>query len=56
MVRNRVDPTAVKVSVPGKRSYYNRVLQQVLIKAGLQSELRVDEAGKPLFWITTVKK
>jgi hypothetical protein len=32
------------------------VLAQVLFKAGLKYELRVDENEKPFLWITTLKQ
>ena len=57
MVRNRIDcRRSSKSRFPASEAttteYYNRCSS----RRGLQSELRVDEAGKPLFWITTVKK
>ncbi|HJS08742.1 MAG TPA: hypothetical protein VJ809_13825 [Pirellulales bacterium] len=44
------------VAVPAKRTYYSRVLAQVLFKAGMKYELRVDENEKPFLWITTLKR
>jgi hypothetical protein len=41
---------------PAKKAYYATVLRQVLFQAGLKYVLRVDEAGKPLIWITTLKQ
>ncbi|MCG8587207.1 MAG: hypothetical protein MI757_21085 [Pirellulales bacterium] len=52
----RIDPSKVKYDQPSKRTYYQRVLSQVLFKARLKSEMRVDERGKPFLWITTLKK
>ena len=46
----------IKVSVPAGRSYYKRVLDRMLFQARLQGELRVDEAGSPFYWITTIKQ
>lgn len=45
-----------EVSVPSKRTYYSKVLEQSLYKAGLKYELRVDENDRPLLWITTLKQ
>lgn len=56
MVKHDVDPAKVKVSFPSKRSYYDRILRTVLSQAMLKHEVRVDEAGKPFLWITTMKK
>jgi hypothetical protein len=44
------------VQVPAKRTYYGKVLDQVLFKVGLKYELRVDENDKPFLWITTLKR
>jgi hypothetical protein len=52
----RIDPAKVKYDHPSKRTYYYRVLNQVLFKARLQSEIRLDERGKPFLWISTIIK
>ena len=52
----RIDPAKIKYDQPSKRTYYYRVLSQVLFKARLKSEIRVDERGKAFLWITTLKK
>src|SRR5207253_3042149 len=44
-----------KVSMPGKKSSYSQILRKVLFQAGLQFELRHDEAGQKFLWITSVK-
>jgi hypothetical protein len=55
IVKQRID-LAKKVTVPpAKKAYYAVVLRQILFQAGLKYDLRVDEAGKPLMWITTLK-
>jgi hypothetical protein len=55
MARHRID-LAKEITLPGKRTYYSKVLDQVLFAVGLKYELRVDENDKPFLWITTVKK
>jgi hypothetical protein len=55
MVLHRVNLDEL-VAVPAKRTYYSRVLAQVLFKAGMKYELRVDENEKPFLWITTLKR
>ncbi|HKD38397.1 MAG TPA: hypothetical protein VKB78_16400, partial [Pirellulales bacterium] len=55
MVKNRID-LAKKVTIPPeKKALYGTVLRKVLFQAGLKYSVRVDEAGKPLMWITTLK-
>jgi hypothetical protein len=55
MVLHRID-LGKQVAVPAKRTYYSRVLDQVLFKAGMKYELRVDENEKPFLWVTTLKR
>jgi len=52
---HRIDLTA-PAKVPAGRTYYKRILDRVLSQAKLKSELRVDEAGQPFMWITTMKR
>lgn len=43
------------VSVPKSQTFYAKALSQALSAAKLKYELRVDEAGKPFLWITTLR-
>lgn len=54
LVRQKIDMATFKVSHPSKQSFYKKVLQVVLFKARLKHEVRVDDADKPLIWITTL--
>lgn len=53
MARQRVDLKKT-VKIPAGKTYYRRILERVLYQAGLKFEVRVDDAGKPLVWITTL--
>ncbi|HEX4128661.1 MAG TPA: hypothetical protein VHZ24_01375 [Pirellulales bacterium] len=55
LARFEIDPATKHVSLPGKKSMYALALRKSLFAAGLKYELRVDEADKPLFWITSLK-
>ncbi len=44
------------ISFPAKKTFYAKVLDDVLFKAGLKYEIRVDEADKPFLWVTTVRR
>jgi hypothetical protein len=50
----QIDVAKTKVSLPGKRTTYSLALRKLLGQARLKSELRVDDAGKPFFWVTTL--
>lgn len=53
--QEEIDPDAIEVSYPSRRTFYSHVLRSVLSRAKLKHQLRVDEAGRPFIWITTVR-
>jgi len=55
LARHGIEPEKTAVNLPASRTYYARVLERILFQAGLKYELRIDEAGTPFLWITTVK-
>ena len=55
LARHEID-LAAKVELPKINTYYDRILDRLLNQAKLKYELRVDEADKPLLWITTIKQ
>jgi hypothetical protein len=55
LAREGVEITEVKVSHPKGQTYYKRVIERLLAQARLKAEVRVDEAGKPLLWISTIR-
>jgi hypothetical protein len=54
MARNRID-LAKKVKMPAGKTFYKKILDHVLFQAGLKCEIRLDDAGKPIVWVTTQK-
>ncbi len=55
LARYDIHPEKVTVSAPPGRTSYNLLLRKVLGPAQLTYEVRVDEAGKPFLWITSVR-
>ncbi len=55
LARHGIEPEKVPVSLPPGRISYGRILDRVLFQAGLTYQVRLDEAGTPLLWITTIK-
>lgn len=55
MARHGIEPEKALVSLPRSRTSYSLLLKKTLYQAGLKSELRVDESGRPFLWITTIK-
>ncbi|RIK72454.1 MAG: hypothetical protein DCC67_19265 [Planctomycetota bacterium] len=48
----RIDPANIQVKFPRSKTYIRRAVDNILAQARLAGELRVDEAGKPFYWIT----
>ncbi|MBX7165747.1 MAG: hypothetical protein K1X74_05310 [Pirellulales bacterium] len=55
LARARIDLGAKRVSLPEKRSTYSLVLQSLLVQSRLTWEVRLDDADRPLIWITTAR-
>ena len=55
MARHRIALDKKQVNFPRKRTFYHKILANLLSQAGLKNELRMDEAGKPFLWISTVR-
>jgi hypothetical protein len=55
MALHDIDLAKTNATVPSKRSTYSLILQKVLIQAKMKPELRLDEADKPFFWVTSLK-
>ena len=55
LARYGIDPAKTKVSLPRSRTTYSLALRKLLSKAGMKFEVRYDEAGTPLLWITSLK-
>lgn len=56
LAKHGIVPEKIEVTVPPGRSYYKKILERVLFQAKLKSEIRTDELGHPIVWITTIKK
>ena len=52
MARKDIDPKEALVSYPNKRTFYSKMMKNVLFQAKLKYEMRVDEAGRPFLWIS----
>ncbi len=55
LAKYKIDPAIAKVSFPRQQTTYNKALDRMLFPAGLQYEIRQDDAGKPFLWVTAVK-
>lgn len=48
----RISLTETKVKFPAKQTFYKRVLDRVLFQARLKMEIKLDEADRPIVWVT----
>ncbi len=53
LLLKNIDPSKVKIKIPLAKLGYATVLDRAMFQAGLKHEVRVDDAGKPFFWVTT---
>ncbi|MGD0653234.1 MAG: hypothetical protein ABSA16_02720 [Thermoguttaceae bacterium] len=55
LAKYKIDPIKAMVSFPRKHTNYSMALGRMLFPAGLQFEVRTDEAGTAFLWVFTVK-
>lgn len=55
LARHSLDPGKATANLPQSRTTYSLALRKILFQGGLKHEVRVDEAGKPFLWITSIK-
>ena len=55
LARWGIDAEKAIVNLPKSRTTYSILLRKALFQAHLKSEVRMDEAGHPFVWITTIK-
>jgi hypothetical protein len=55
LAKYKIDPAKAPVSFPRTRTNYSMALKKMLFPAGLQFEVRTDEAGAAFLWVSTIK-
>jgi hypothetical protein len=55
LARHGIDPSQIVVSHPQSRTTYGLALKKLLFQARMKYEIRIDEAGQPFLWFTTIK-
>jgi hypothetical protein len=55
LAKYKIDPAKAMLSFPRARTNYSMALEKMLFPAGLEFEIRVDEAGRAFLWVTTLK-
>ena len=52
IAERKIDITKIEVKFPNRKTYVRRAFDNVLSQVRLTGEFRVDEAGRPFYWIT----
>jgi Arc/MetJ family transcription regulator len=55
LARQKIQWSTLKATLPGKRATYSQTLKRALSQSKLGYELRLDDAGHPFLWVTTLK-
>jgi len=55
MKKHDIEPEKVQAQLPRSRTTYSLLLGKVLFQARLKFEVRLDDAGRPFLWVTTIK-
>jgi hypothetical protein len=56
LARLDIDLAEKKVGIPKTNTFYAKILDRLLFPAMLRYEVRVDEAGKPLLWVSSLQQ
>ena len=51
-----IEPTEARVKFNSGRTYYKRIVDNLLYQARLRAEIRIDESGHAFLWITSIRK
>ena len=55
LAHHEIDLDKVLLTHPRSRTVYGIALRKLLFQAKLKYEVRLDDAGKPFLWITTIR-
>jgi len=55
LAKQRIDLTQKKISIPERKTFYQKVVQHAAQQCGLKFELRVDDAGQPFLWFSPLR-
>ncbi|MGY8770239.1 MAG: hypothetical protein ACKVH8_17620 [Pirellulales bacterium] len=56
LAAQQIDMSEVKARFPNSRAFYKKILDTILFQGLLTFEVRVDELGHGILWVTTLKK
>lgn len=55
LARHGIDLAKLQAKFPARKTWYGKIIDRILHQSGLTGEWRLDDAGKPLLWVTTLK-
>ena len=56
LAERKIRPDEIQVKLPAGKTYLKKAIDRLLSQARLAGELRVDEQGRPFYWITQYGK
>jgi hypothetical protein len=55
LARQGINLSKVNAKFPARKTWYAKIIDRLLHQSGLNGEWRLDDAGKPFLWVTTLK-
>lgn len=55
LARQGIDLAKLQAKFPARKTWYGKIIDRILHQCGLTGQWRLDDAGKPLLWVTTLK-
>lgn len=55
LARQGIDLAKLQAKFPARKTWYGKIIDRILHQSGLTGEWRLDDAGKPLLWVTTLR-
>jgi hypothetical protein len=55
LARQGIDLAKLNAKFPSSKTWYGKIIDRLLHQSGLKGEWRLDDAGKPLLWVTTLR-
>ncbi|HET6881985.1 MAG TPA: hypothetical protein VFI31_17595 [Pirellulales bacterium] len=55
LARQGIELAKLQAKFPSSKTWYSKIVDRLLHQSGLKGEWRLDDAGKPLLWVTTLR-
>lgn len=55
LARQGIELAKLQAKFPARKTWYGKIVDRILHQSGLTGQWRLDDAGKPFLWVTTLK-